>query len=199
MFGLSFGELLMVLLVAMVVLGPKELPKYLRKAGQFAGRIQRLALEMRAKSGIDEVLRSEGIDRDIAEIRRLTRGEITGLAAAIRATRDGISVSGANNGASNGSPLPPAPPGAPAATTAPAAPAPSIPYAPPEPLPAPATTVQINRAREFPNEGADSYDALPESAPVYGGELAPSALAEDPLYARGEAAPQQPAALEASS
>lgn len=73
----------MVLVVAMVVLGPKELPRYLRKAGQFAGRLRRMAFEMREKSGIDEVLRSEGLDRDIAEIRRLTRGELAGVVAAI--------------------------------------------------------------------------------------------------------------------
>jgi len=85
-FGLSFGELLVVLVVAMVALGPKELPRYLRKAGQFAGRLRRMAFEMREKSGIDEVLRSEGLDRDLAEIRRLTRGELSGVVAAIRST-----------------------------------------------------------------------------------------------------------------
>jgi sec-independent protein translocase protein TatB len=162
-FGLSFGELLMVLLVAMVVLGPKELPKYLRKAGQFAGRLRRLAYEMREKSGIDEVLRTEGIDRDIAEIRKLTRGELTGVMAAVRSTTDSITID----------------------------PAPPRPYTTPGPLaalPPPAPPVEVNRAREYPNEGTDSYDALPDSAPVYDGALAPSALAEDPLYARGEAA-----------
>ena len=40
MFDVSFGELLMVGLVAMLVFGPKELPKYLRKAGQFAGKLR---------------------------------------------------------------------------------------------------------------------------------------------------------------
>ena len=62
MFGLSFGELCVLLIVAMVVLGPKELPRYLRKAGQIAGRLRRMAFEMREKSGIDEVLRTEGLE-----------------------------------------------------------------------------------------------------------------------------------------
>ncbi len=65
MFGLGFGEFLVLLLVAMVVLGPRELPRYLRKAGQFAGKMRRLAYEMREKSGIDEVLRTEGLDQDL--------------------------------------------------------------------------------------------------------------------------------------
>jgi sec-independent protein translocase protein TatB len=89
-FGLSFGELCVLLIVAMVVLGPKELPRYLRKAGQLAGRLRRLAYEMREKSGIDEVLRTEGIDRDIAEIRQLARGEIGGVVSAVRSTADAV-------------------------------------------------------------------------------------------------------------
>jgi sec-independent protein translocase protein TatB len=87
-FGLSFGELLVLLLVAVIVLGPKDVPRYLRKAGEFAGRLRRLAFDMREKSGIDEVLRAEGIDRDIAEIRKLARGEINGVVAAVRSTTD---------------------------------------------------------------------------------------------------------------
>jgi sec-independent protein translocase protein TatB len=174
-FGLSFGEFVTVLLVAMVVLGPKELPKYLRKAGQFAGRLRRLAYEMREKSGIDEMLRSEGLDRDIAEIRRLTRGELAGVVAAVRSTRE---------------PTYSAP--APAVTTPATSPtvgtlAPHTPVEAP-PLPAGPAPVEVLRSREYPDEGADSYDALPEAAPVYGGALAPSPLADDPLYARGEEA-----------
>jgi sec-independent protein translocase protein TatB len=88
MFGLSFGELLMVLLVGVVVLGPKELPRYLRKAGQLAGQLRRMAYDMRAKSGIDEMLRTEGIDQDIAEIRKLARGEMADVMAAVRSTAD---------------------------------------------------------------------------------------------------------------
>jgi sec-independent protein translocase protein TatB len=164
----------------MVVLGPKELPKYLRKAGQFAGRMRRIANEMREKSGIDEVLRSEGLDRDIAEIRKLTRGELAGVVAAVRSTRDSIALE------------------PPTGTVA------SNPYAAPSPGTPPvasAPPVEVLRVREFPNEGADSYDALPESAPVYGGALSPSPHANDPLYARGEddAASGAPLVLEARS
>jgi Sec-independent protein translocase protein TatA len=37
-FGMTFSEFIVLLLVAMVVLGPKELPRYLSKAGHLAGR-----------------------------------------------------------------------------------------------------------------------------------------------------------------
>jgi sec-independent protein translocase protein TatB len=169
-FGLSFGELVVLLLVAVVVLGPKELPRYLRKAGQVAGRLRQLATEMRAKSGIDEVLRSEGIDADIAEIRRLAtfaRGELNGVVSAVRSATNGVRLNDV----------------------------PASPYAPPPPLgsslsPSPVATEilmpPVDHEREYPSGAPDSYDALPETANVYDGALPMSPLAHDPLYARGD-------------
>ncbi len=72
---MSFGELLVLVIVAIVVIGPKDLPRFLRKAGQYAGKLRRMAGDIRAQSGIDEVLRSEGLTKDIAEIRRLAQGD----------------------------------------------------------------------------------------------------------------------------
>src|SRR5580700_9922848 len=127
-FGLSFGELCVLLLVAVMVLGPKELPRYLRKAGQFAGRLRRMAYEMREKSGIDEVLRTEGIDREIAEIRKLARGEIGGVLSSIRSANDALRGE------------------APQAH-------PYVPEIPPAASPA---VVTVSREREYPLEGADA-------------------------------------------
>ena len=163
MFGLSFGELCVLLIVAIVVLGPKDLPRYLRKAGLMAGRLRRFAFEMRQKSGIDELLRAEGIDLDIAEIRRLARGEVAGVAAAVRSTADLLRAT------APAAPYTPPPPTLPAAVPA-------------EPVPAP-----IPAGREYPSEGADSYGALPDTATVYDGSFPASPLADDLLYTRGEA------------
>jgi sec-independent protein translocase protein TatB len=174
-FGLSFGELCVLLLVAVVVLGPKDLPRYLRKAGQFAGKMRRMAYDMREKSGIDEVLRAEGLAGDIAELRKLARGELGGVMAAVRSTADAVR---SNSGTSPFTPALTAGTGAPAS--------PSSPYAMtqlPEPNP-----VVVDRGREYPCEGADSYGALPDTATVYDGSLPASPLAADALYTRGEEA-----------
>ena len=181
MFGLSFGELVMLLIVAVVVLGPKEMPRYLRKAGQFAGKLRQIAYDMRTKSGIDEVLRSEGIDRDIAEIRRLAnfaRGELNGVVSAVRSATNGVRL--------NDVPSSPY-----------AAPAPSVsPVGALAPIAAEAPMLVVDRGHEYPVDGPDTYGALPETATVYDGDLPTSALATDPLYARGD--DESPAA-EASS
>jgi sec-independent protein translocase protein TatB len=74
-FGLGFGEFCVLVIVAIVVIGPKDMPRVLRKAGQLAGRIRRMASDVRAQSGIDEVLRADGLQDDIAEIQRLARAD----------------------------------------------------------------------------------------------------------------------------
>jgi sec-independent protein translocase protein TatB len=74
-FGLSFGELCVLVIVAIVVIGPKDMPKVLRKAGQLAGKIRRMASDVRTQSGIDEVLRADGLHEDINEIRRLAQAD----------------------------------------------------------------------------------------------------------------------------
>jgi sec-independent protein translocase protein TatB len=177
-FGLSFPELCVLLIVAMVVLGPKELPRYLRKAGQMASRLRRLAIEMREKSGIDEVLRTEGLDREIAEFRRLARGEILGVSLAMRAVANATRID---------------PPIA----------SPYVPTPPPDPAYATvAATSSVQREtneREYPREGADSYGAMSDTSTVYEDLRVPTPLAEDALYMRGEAPPEGAAAPAAMS
>ena len=91
-FGFSFSELIVVAIVALVVMGPKDLPKVLRKLGQYAGKLRRLAADLRAQSGIDDALRSEGLADDIAEIRKLARGEIDTVRDAVKV--DNLNITG---------------------------------------------------------------------------------------------------------
>lgn len=84
MFGFSFSELVVVIIVALIVMGPKDLPKMLRRLGQWSGKIRRAAADLRAQSGIDDALRSEGLADDIAEIRKLARGELDAVQKAAK-------------------------------------------------------------------------------------------------------------------
>lgn len=87
-FGFSFSELVVVVIVALVVMGPKDLPRMLRRLGQWAGKVRRAAADLRAQSGIDDALRSEGLADDLAEIRKLARGELDAVRAATVALDD---------------------------------------------------------------------------------------------------------------
>lgn len=98
-FGFSLSELIVVIVVALVVIGPKDLPKMLRKLGQYAGKLRRMASDLRAQSGIDEALRTEGLADDIAEIRKLARGELDAVqraAVSIPSASAGAGIAGAS-------------------------------------------------------------------------------------------------------
>lgn len=71
MFGLDISELMILLVVGIVVVGPKRLPELMRKAGGYVAKLRRLSTNLRAQSGIDRILREEGLDKEIRELRAL--------------------------------------------------------------------------------------------------------------------------------
>lgn len=60
MFGVDSSELLIVALVALVVIGPKDLPRVMRVVGQWVGRARGMARHFR--SGIDEMIRQSELE-----------------------------------------------------------------------------------------------------------------------------------------
>ena len=75
MFDVAPTELMMVALVALVVIGPKDLPKLMRTVGYWVGRARGVARHFR--SGMDEMMRQAEIDemekRWAAENERIMR------------------------------------------------------------------------------------------------------------------------------
>ena len=71
MFGLSAGEFVILLVVGIVVLGPQKLPGMMRTAGRWVRKLRRMSTDLRAQSGIDRILREEGLDRELSELREL--------------------------------------------------------------------------------------------------------------------------------
>ncbi|GAC1373349.1 MAG: Sec-independent protein translocase protein TatB [Polyangiales bacterium] len=57
--GLSFGEILVLAILAMVVIGPKDLPKLLRTVGRFLGQARRAIADVKRETGLDDVLRGD--------------------------------------------------------------------------------------------------------------------------------------------
>lgn len=55
MFGLDSGEFLVIVIVAVVVIGPKDLPRVLYKVGQIVGKAR--AMSRHFRSGIDTMIR----------------------------------------------------------------------------------------------------------------------------------------------
>jgi sec-independent protein translocase protein TatB len=61
MFDIGGGELLVIGIVALVVIGPKELPGLLRTAGNAMGKVRRMASEFRGQ--FDEAMREAELDQ----------------------------------------------------------------------------------------------------------------------------------------
>jgi sec-independent protein translocase protein TatB len=167
MFGLGFGELCVIIIVALVVIGPRDLPKVMRKAGQWAGKARRMAAEMRAQSGIDDILQDSSIGDDLQEIRKLARGELDGVAKAV-------------SGAVSIKEMAPSPSANSPTQTA------HVSASHFRDDPYESSDVAIAREREYPRDGADSYRALPDTALAYSDGFPSSAFANDPLYADGD-------------
>ena len=55
MFNIGFAELLLILLIAFVVVGPKDLPKIARALGRFVKYLRNMIEEVKRESGLDEV------------------------------------------------------------------------------------------------------------------------------------------------
>jgi sec-independent protein translocase protein TatB len=76
-FGISFTEIIVIALVALVVVGPHKLPGMMRSVGEWISKVRRLTTEVRAQTGIDEILRAEGIDGGLNELRSILRGDFS--------------------------------------------------------------------------------------------------------------------------
>jgi sec-independent protein translocase protein TatB len=167
--GLSFTEILVIAIVALLAVGPQKLPGLLRTLGMWARKLRIMSTEMRAQSGIDDILRSEGLHGGITELRSLMRGQanlITSAVTSLPAVRKPIEAA------------PPPPPPA-AESPAPAeAEAEEDPYA----------NLDVDTVRESPPEGADSYGAIPDDL-LDDGTVEPEPVAAAPPAAPDEAAP----------
>lgn len=162
MFGLGFGEILILLVVGIVVVGPKNLPTLMRTAGKWVGKLRRMSFDLRSQSGIDDLIRQEGLEREIQEIRSLSRVNVidTLMTPAMGAT---------------------------AAVARPPVATAALPAPPPSAAPR-AFAEAVVREREYPTIGCDAYGALPDDASPY----SPDAIADGEPDASGGASGAQP-------
>ena len=69
--GLSFEHIIILGVIALVVVGPKDLPLLLRKMGQWTARLRGMAQEFR--TGFDELARQAELDELKKEVEALRR------------------------------------------------------------------------------------------------------------------------------
>jgi sec-independent protein translocase protein TatB len=84
MFDLSWTELLVVAVVAIIVVGPKYLPRALRAVGRWTGKARRMARDFRRQ--FDEALREAELDTIKKEVESV--GKIDPVADMRKEVRD---------------------------------------------------------------------------------------------------------------
>ena len=81
MFDVSFSELLVIAVVALLVIGPEKLPKVARTVGTFTGRLQRYMAQV--KEEVNREMRFEELQKLQQEIKQSVEQQTSALQASI--------------------------------------------------------------------------------------------------------------------
>ena len=84
MFGIGGTELLVIVVVALIVFGPKELPMAMRSAGAMMRTLNRISGDFRKQ--FDQVLREAERELEIEETRKSVEAAINDASAPAKAT-----------------------------------------------------------------------------------------------------------------
>jgi len=125
MFDIGWSELLVIAVIAIVVVGPKDLPRMLRTFGNYAGKAKRMANDF--KRQFNEALR----EAELEDVRKSVEdiGKMPSLSDLTKPAEPARPVDKPTETKGNGATAPAAPETAPAVDASPAA----------EPTPPPAT------------------------------------------------------------
>ena len=74
-FGLGSSELLLIAIVALIVIGPKDLPQLLRTMGQYMRKVQGMAREF--QNHLNEAAKEAGVDDVKKEVKGMTNFTVT--------------------------------------------------------------------------------------------------------------------------
>lgn len=96
MFDIGWTEILVIAVVAIIVVGPKDLPRMLRSLGRYAGQLRRTAGEFRSQ--FDEAVRESELDElrstlsDVSDLNPMNeiRDSVTESMAPLKETADDI-------------------------------------------------------------------------------------------------------------
>jgi sec-independent protein translocase protein TatB len=74
-FGVGYSEMLVLAIVAVIVIGPKDLPKVLRTFGQFMNKARAMSREFQGH--VDAAMKDAGVDglkKDMMDVRKAVSG-----------------------------------------------------------------------------------------------------------------------------
>ncbi len=116
MFDISWSEMLILAVVALIFVGPKDLPVFLRVLGRYTGMVKRQAAEFRAQfdAAMREAERAaevEALQKSVADAGRQASGAVREAVSGLPAEKDFATPPPASNenspiGAASATPFP---------------------------------------------------------------------------------------------
>jgi len=75
MFGIGFGELMVIAVVILIAVGPRRLPTLMKSAGRAMREFRKATRELRAQVGLDEIMNDEDLRDPMPDLRRMLQDE----------------------------------------------------------------------------------------------------------------------------
>ena len=111
MFNVGATEILLLLLIALVVVGPKDLPRVARALGRFVRYVREMVEEIKRETGLDEVAEElKDVSRDLehdlkqADIRKDLRQAEHEINKELRSAQKAVDFKSYKNDIKNGHP-----------------------------------------------------------------------------------------------
>lgn len=70
MFGIGFGEMMIIAVVLLIAVGPRQLPALMKTVGKGLRDMRRAAEDLRRSTGIDELLADEDLRNPLRDIEK---------------------------------------------------------------------------------------------------------------------------------
>jgi sec-independent protein translocase protein TatB len=177
---LSWSELLVVGIVALIIIGPKDLPGMFRELGRFTAKIRAMGREF--NRAMEQAAKESGVHDVANDLRKVTSPKSMGLDAVKSAADKFEKWDPLKNSAKPTKPLTPAPmPAATPAAASAAAPVAAATVAQTDVGPATAALYEKKAARKaVVDEAAAKLKAMSAQAPEKAPEMAPAAATKTP-------------------
>ena len=94
MFNIGATELILILVIAFVVVGPQDLPKIARALGKFVRTIRAMFEEVKRETGMDELEKElKGIGKELKDTSKDLQKDLTGTVKSVEKDLSGVAKS----------------------------------------------------------------------------------------------------------